>query len=156
MRGVVGWNGRAILIPGRSFAGKTTLVAELLRAGAVYYSDEYAVLDSRGRVHPYERPLGMRSDPSFRSSRIRVEDFGAESATKPLPVGLVVSARYQVGARWRPRQLTAGRGVLELLENTVTARTRPEFALQVLSTALPNAQILKGVRGEASEIVDPF
>jgi hypothetical protein len=31
-------------------------VAELVRAGATYYSDEFAVLDSRGRVHPFPRP----------------------------------------------------------------------------------------------------
>ena len=48
--GVVGWNDRAILIPGISYSGKTTLVDQLIRAGATYYSDEYAVLDVRGRV----------------------------------------------------------------------------------------------------------
>ena len=31
--GVVGWKGKAIVIPGRSFSGKSTLVAELVRAG---------------------------------------------------------------------------------------------------------------------------
>ncbi len=41
----VGWQRQAILIPGRSFAGKTTLVKALVEAGAVYYSDEFAVLD---------------------------------------------------------------------------------------------------------------
>ena len=51
--GVVRWRGKAILIPGRSFSGKTTLTAELVKAGATYYSDEYAVLDGQGRVHPY-------------------------------------------------------------------------------------------------------
>ncbi len=34
---VVAWNGKAILLPGRTFSGKTTLVAGLLRAGATYY-----------------------------------------------------------------------------------------------------------------------
>ena len=58
--GVVGWQGKAIIIPGRTFTGKTTMVAELVRAGATYYSDEYAVFDLQGRVHPYARPLGMR------------------------------------------------------------------------------------------------
>ena len=62
--GVVGWKDRAILIPGLSHSGKTTLVERLIRAGATYYSDEYAVLDERGRVHPYPRPLGMRSAES--------------------------------------------------------------------------------------------
>ena len=51
--GVVGWKGHAIVIPGRSRSGKTTLVAELVKAGAEYYSDEFAVLDAEGRVHPF-------------------------------------------------------------------------------------------------------
>src|SRR5687768_13430354 len=51
--GAVGWKGKAIIIPGRSLSGKTSLVAELVRAGAIYYSDEYAVLDKDGRVYPY-------------------------------------------------------------------------------------------------------
>src|SRR5438876_6947053 len=60
--GVVGWKGKAIVIPGRSFSGKSTLVAELVRAGATYYSDEYAVLDVEGNVHPYPRPVVMREN----------------------------------------------------------------------------------------------
>src|SRR5260221_5508655 len=63
--GVVGWRGRAIVIPGRSFSGKSSLTAELVRAGATYYSDEYAVFDSRGRVHPFAKPLEIRQNGSF-------------------------------------------------------------------------------------------
>src|SRR5215211_2276681 len=51
--GVVAHRGHAVLIPGMTFSGKTTLVAELVRAGATYYSDEYAALDEDGLVHPY-------------------------------------------------------------------------------------------------------
>ena len=46
--GVVGFQGRAILVPGRSGAGKSTLISELVRAGATYYSDEFAVLNQKG------------------------------------------------------------------------------------------------------------
>jgi len=54
--GVVAWQGRAVLIPGRTLSGKSWLVRALVRAGAEYYSDEFAVLDARGRVHPYPLP----------------------------------------------------------------------------------------------------
>src|SRR5439155_6705751 len=54
--GVVEWRGKAILIPGLSGSGKSTLVASLITAGAVYYSDEYAVLDWNGWVYPYPAP----------------------------------------------------------------------------------------------------
>ena len=152
--GVVGWKDWAILIPGVSHSGKTTLVDRLIRAGAKYYSDEYAVLDGRGRVHPYPRALGMRLPDGVDSKRVRADEIGAEVGSKPLRIGLVVSTRYKDGARWRPKQITRGRGVLELMSNTVSARSQPELALSVLPAALESALILKGVRGEASEIVN--
>src|SRR5260370_20995260 len=81
--GVVGWKNRAILIPGLSHSGKTTLVDQLIRAGATYYSDEYAVLDERGRVHPYARALGMRSRDSGESKKVRAEEIDALVGSKP-------------------------------------------------------------------------
>ena len=58
--GVVGWQGKAIVMPGRSHVGKTTLVSALIRAGATYYSDDMAIFDPQGRVHPYPVPLSVR------------------------------------------------------------------------------------------------
>ena len=130
--GVVGYRNRAVVIPGRSHSGKTTLVAELVRAGAVYYSDEYAVLDSRGRVHPYTRPLAIRSEGEFRGIKHPVEALGGVPGVRPLQVGLVVVSQYKQGARWRPRQLSKGEGALALLANTVSARAQPETALSTL------------------------
>ena len=152
--GVVGWKGRAIVIPGMSFSGKSTLVAELLCAGATYYSDEYAVIDEHGRVHPYARDLKIRPTESARVERLRPEQLGAGVGSKPLRVGLVVSTNFKDGRRWRPRELTRGKAVLELLANTVAARSQPEMALSFLPKALESARIMKGVRGEASEVVE--
>src|SRR2546429_1597626 len=115
--GVVGWKDRAILIPGLSHSGKTTLVERLIRAGGTYYSDEYAVIDERGRVHPYARPLGIRLADSARAVKVRAEEIGAAVGSKPLRIELVVSTGFKPGARWRPKTLTRGKGVLELLAN---------------------------------------
>jgi hypothetical protein len=73
--GVVGHRGTAIVIPGLSFAGKTTLVLALVRAGAVYYSDEFAVLDERGRVHPYAKPVSVREGGEVQTDH-EIERFG--------------------------------------------------------------------------------
>lgn len=151
--GVVGWKGKAIVIPGRSYSGKSTLVAELVRAGATYYSDEYAVFDSRGRVHPFSKPLELREEGKFIQSKITPGELGGHSGTKPLPVGLVLMTKFKSGARWRPRKLSAGKGVLELLFNTVCARRYPEKALATLQRVAHEADVLKGVRGDASEVV---
>lgn len=151
--GVVGWKGKAIVIPGRSYSGKSTLVAELVRAGASYYSDEYAVLDSRGRVHPFAKPLELREEGEFRQTKITVAELGGHSGTKPLPVGLVLMTQFKNGARWRPRKLTAGNGVLEMLFNTVSARRNPQRALATLQRVTSQADVLKGVRGDARKLV---
>jgi hypothetical protein len=58
---------------------------------------------------------------------------------------------YQPGARWQPRPISAGKGLLELMNHTVPARSRPELALNILQQLLPRARHLKGVRGEAEE-----
>ncbi|MET0648730.1 MAG: hypothetical protein ABW208_19125 [Pyrinomonadaceae bacterium] len=152
--GVVGWRGRAILIPGRSLSGKTTLVAELVRAGAEYYSDEYAVLDAEGRVHPYARPLAVREGEGMAQTRRGVEEFGGRAGSKALPVGLVVVSRYERGRRWRPRRLSPGEGVLEMFANTVSARRAPARALAALSEVAARTVILAGARGEASHAAE--
>ncbi len=153
--GVVGWEGRAIVVPGRSFSGKSTLVAELVRAGATYYSDEYAVFDSRGRVHPFAGPLQIREEGGSKQTKIDVRQLGGLAGSKPLPVGLVLVTKFKKGARWRPRNLSSGAGALELLSNTVSARRSPANALDAFDNVVAGAQIVKGARGEAHEIV-PF
>jgi hypothetical protein len=152
--GVVGWKGRAIVVPGRSRSGKTTLVAELVKAGATYLSDEFAVLDARGRVHPFAKPLSIRGAGGCdrHARRQSAEELGGRSGTRPLPVALVVLTEHRPGAEWRPERLTAGRAVIEMLAHTVPARLRPEASLQALERAVGQARVLKGVRGAAAEL----
>ncbi len=147
--GVVEWQGRAIVIPGRSHSGKSTLVAALLRAGAAYYSDEYAVLDAAGRVYPYARPLSLRQPGDKPPRKVSAATFGAAAGTGPLPVGLVVLTQYRPGRQWRPRPVSPGKSVLSLLQHAVAARRQPAAVLACLKRALRGACVLKGCRGEA-------
>jgi len=147
--GVVGWRGKAIIMPGRSFSGKTSLVAALVKAGATYYSDEYAVLDSNGRVHPYARPLALRLNGDDRQTKHSVESLGGASGHRALPVGLVVAARYKQDAEWRPRLLSAGQGALEMLANAVPARRDPQASMATIEKVVSRAPVVKGTRGEA-------
>jgi hypothetical protein len=148
--GAVGWRGRAILLPGVSCAGKSTLVAALLRAGASYYSDDYAVLDHRGYVHPFVRRLSLRSTTGA-AKRCGPEAFGARAGVEPLPVGLVAVTKYLAGSRWQPRALTKGQAVLALLEDALPARLDPDGSMRVLQEAVKAALLFKGPRGEADE-----
>lgn len=148
--GVVEWHGRAIIVPGRSYSGKSTLVAELLRAGATYYSDEFAVLDDEGRVHPFALPLSIRQPGQMASTPATPASFGAATGREPIPVGAVAVARYRKGAHWRPRKVSRGEGALALMANTVSARRNPVQALTTLRTAMADAVVMRGTRGEAS------
>lgn len=150
--GVVGWNGRAIVIPGSSHSGKTSLVRALLEAGATFYSDEFAVLDERGRVSPYLRALRVRDTGNDLGRRVPAQDLGAPLGQTPLPVGLVVSTRYQEGGVWRPRRLSPGESLLELLSHTVPARFKPRETLAVLKRVATRAAGIKGRRGEARDV----
>lgn len=155
--GVVGWHGRAIVVPGQSWSGKSTLVSALLRAGATYYSDEFAVLDHRGYVHPYARCLALREfDPQqhkVRSWRCRPEVFGRAAAT-PLPPGLVVLTRYVSGSEWQPRRLLPGKALVELLSHVIDIEQDPDMIVATLQKLLEPALILKGKRGEAEAVAD--
>jgi hypothetical protein len=146
---VVGWKGRAILIPGRSRSGKSTLTEALVGAGATYYSDEYAVLDPNGRVHPFATPISRRTEG--RPLRISIESPG----TTPLPVGLVVATRYQARTkRFRPRAITPGQVTLELFSHTVAAQRLGGKAFGILKEVSLSATGVRGPRGDAQRAAE--
>ena len=148
--GAVGWRGRAIVLPGRPEAGKTTLTAALVRAGATYLSDEFAPIDDRGKAHPFPKPLWLVGSSKQRLIRLPVEELGGVQEIRALPVGLVVFTRY--GARrWRPRPVSPGRAIIELLKHTVSTQQDPGRTLSRLERVVDSIPLLKGARGEADE-----
>jgi len=147
--GVVAHEGRGLVLPGASFAGKTTLVAALVRAGATYYSDEYAVLDGDGRVHPYARRLAMRGENGVAQLH-DASELGGADGDRPVPVAAVVLATYREGSTWEPAPMSHGEAVLALLQNTVAARTRPQESLHAATRAADGARLQRGERGDAN------
>ena len=148
--GVVAWRGRAILIPADSYKGKSTLVTELVRRGAEYYSDEFAILDADGLVSPFARPIAMRTtDGRFTPYEIELDSLGATTGIKPIPVGVILLTGYKPGARWRPEILTPGLGIIDLMPYTLSIRHAPEFSLSVLNKIARHAIIIRSLRGSA-------
>jgi hypothetical protein len=149
--GVVGVRERAIILPGRSFAGKTTLVTALMRAGAEYWSDEYAVLDADGLVHPYPKPLSVRINATRVTEERPVESLGGLAGDRPLPVAVIAFTSYRPGFAFAPRSCTAGEGTVKLLEHSIAARSRPEEVFAAVRRAATDAVVLEGDRGDADE-----
>jgi hypothetical protein len=151
--GVVGWKGQALLFPGHSCAGKSELVREFLRAGADYYSDEFAVLTQDGCVLPYARRLSLRRESSSTPERVSASVFGANTGTEPLPVSLVLLTNYRCAGTWQPKRLSPGKAILALLQHTIAARAKPDFALFILAQLSMRAVVLNSIRGEAGDTV---
>jgi hypothetical protein len=146
--GVVEIEGRALLLPARSGAGKSTLVAALLRAGATYGSDEFAVIDRNGHVHPYSRRLALRTvEPAV--TRVRPEELGSRAFVRGIPPGAVLFTEFKPDSRLATQPLSAGHVVMGLLEHCLGARGRPSETLKMLSAVAERAPGFVSARGEA-------
>lgn len=145
--GVVGFHGKAIVIPGRSHAGKTTLVMALVEAGATYYSDEYALLDAEGFVHAFQRAPRVR----HATGRYLVT---INNDLPPLPAGLVIMSAYKPNALWMPKPLSARECLFGLIDNAVGIRSYPELYLSRLKQIALNANAFSSARGEASQVAN--
>lgn len=152
--GVVAWKDKAIVIPAKSFKGKTTLVKEFIKIGAIYLSDEYAVIDKDGCAHPFLKSLSVRGIVGkYAQVEIPAKQFGGISAEKPLPVSMVLITEFREKAQWKPKILNSGEGVLEIIPHCLPIRANPKFTLQVLNKVSSRAIICKSFRGEAKNFV---
>jgi hypothetical protein len=149
--GVVSWRGRAILIPGRTLTGKSTLVAAMVRAGAEYLSDEFALLDRNGRVYPFAKPISIRSPGTDSVKLLSVESIGGSVAQRPLKVGAIVATRHRDNAKSNFRIISSGQGMMALLFNAIAARVSPARVMRATRAASARAVVLRGPRGEAEE-----
>lgn len=149
--GVVSWRGRAVVIPGDSDSGKSTLTAELVKAGAGYLSDEFAVFDRIGQAHPFPRAIWLRSSRTSMGVPTTPESLGGTTTRAVLPVGAIIITRYRRGARWQPVAASPGEGALALFRHAFSVTRAPEFTLGVARAAANSAHVLIGDRGEAHE-----
>ncbi len=155
--GVVSRKGKAVILPGRSFYGKTTLTAALLKRGAIYYSDEYAILDADGFLHPFPKMLSLRGDDAVnhrKQTDYPVEQLGSTAGTEKIRVGAVLITEYKEKARWKPVVLTPAQGIIEILRHAVAIRQNPQFTLGVLNKIAADALFVKSKRGDVSESAD--
>jgi len=141
-------DGRAVVLPGRSFAGKTTLGLALAAEGAVLASDEYALVDpATGLVTGWPRPARVRMS----GGDSRREPVAA--AIPPTPVALVALLRFDAALVDAERAvevapLTRADAVVRVLDETVCARSRPDPSFDA-ALHLSAADVVAGRRGAA-------
>ncbi len=146
--GVLVHDRRAILLPGRSFAGKSTLVRALVRAGAVYYSDDLAAVDAAGRVHAVPRRLAIRRTPTD-VTHVDASHLGWTPCCPPRPIKNTLLTRYRPGASFAPRRLSPGRGALALFGHALSAASTPEQTFRAVVALASRVPVYATDRGEA-------
>jgi hypothetical protein len=143
--GVVGHEGRAIVLPGPTMVGKSQLVAALLRAGALYYTDDWAVFDADGRARPFPVDLLMRGE-----GKVTPESLGGVRGEEPIPVGLIALLTFRPGGEWRVESRSRGAGTMMLLQ-AAYGMDEPPAAMKIARNAAAGALVIEGERGEADE-----
>jgi len=149
--GAVGWNGRSILIPGQSGAGKSSLTAWFVDKGFAYLTDELSVLAADGAVAGLSRALMLkRAADTFVSALPRFTSWQRHRAGETLmlrpetpddhapagllPCGLIIFPSFTPGADLTIRPLTSARACIGLMGCNVNSRNLPDGGFTIISS----------------------
>ena len=136
-------DGTAVIFPGRSRWGKSTMVASLVDQGCGYLSDEYAVVSPEGSVFPLSKPIRLRSDGTVLYKYPR-----GVSAPGGLPCSAVILTRYEEDSIWSPEPLSRGNAVLGILPTALQSRDAPKQVLESLTALVKNAACCQSPRSD--------
>jgi hypothetical protein len=147
--------GVGLVFPGGIAAGKSTLVAGLLRAGFRYLTDEAVALDRDTLwIRPYPKPVSLDpgSWPLFPElepdADLATGDYKAAQWQVPpnaigpgllgqsCPIGVVVFPRLEVGAESRLEPVGRAEALVELAGHTFRFSDRSRDALDLLAEAV--------------------
>lgn len=145
--GVVQTEHGLLLLPGATFAGKSTLIKSLVELGCVYFSDEYAVVNDRGEVLPFLRGVRLRDG----SRRVYWDAPQRAPSMTAAAVKAIYFLDYEPGESLQPRRLSSSEALTRLLEHTVNARERPQESLSSLTLLTVSAQAFESRRGESEQ-----
>lgn len=170
---VVGTGGRAMLLPGRSGAGKTTLAAGLVGAGMGYLSDEVAAVDPTTlTVEPFPKPLTVKDGAwgvmaplaapagdvpqRYRDGSWHVDprDIRAGSIAGRCPPALIVFPRYQPGGSTELSPVGRAEALAQLATHTFNVPYSGQRGLSVLAAVVRQCRTFSLVVGDLDQACD--
>jgi hypothetical protein len=153
--GGVEHDGRGLVLPGVSEAGKSTLVAGLVSRGFRYLSDEAVGIDWRSlALVPYPKPLGLdrgswdlfpelAGRPAARGPEQWLVAVARESLGGRCPAAAIVFPRYEAGARTTLEPLRRAEALIELTKNTFRFDALGRRALQTLGELVAGVECFR-------------
>jgi hypothetical protein len=160
------WRGRGLMFPAPADSGKTTLIAGLIRGGLRYLTDEAALIDQDGTLHPYPKTLSLRPPsmeviPELQESlppefawrsrlkyHVRPQDLRPRAIGRPCPVGYVIVPRYARGSPTVLESLRRPEALMELATNCFNLNRFGAEGLALLAGVVRNAQCYKLSMGD--------
>ena len=149
---VLDWRGRALVLPGLSRAGKSTLALALVLAGARYLSDELLAFTSAGAAEPVPRALKIRDEcveyfPEFAERFVgmgegRFLPFSAlpsDVLAGPTPIGAIVVPRWSPAGTDVLTPLSRGEALLALAASSLNFGTHRETSIDWLAELVDEA-----------------
>jgi hypothetical protein len=167
--GAVSRQGRAVLLPGRPGAGKSTTTTALLLRGFGYLSDEAAPVQGDLRIRPYPKPVvvGRGSWSSVLAARRGRIPFagpeldawwldpcrlGSDIARDPLPVGAVVAPQYRAGAILSIEELSRAEATALMASNTFNLHEHGIDGISRVADAITDVPLLRATFGDVEEV----
>ena len=147
--GAVELDGAAVVFPGRSRWGKSTLVASLGAQGCGYLSDEYAVVSPEGTVFPFSKPIRLRSGGNG-ATYCHLPGVGLPGG---FPCAALVLTRFAEGTGWSPKAVSPGEAILRTLPSALGNRDEPERVLEALAALVRDASCYEGERGDSEPTI---
>jgi hypothetical protein len=148
--GVVAWKGRALLLPGTTGSGKSTLTAFLASSGFRYLTDELAYVPSGSiSVEGFTAPLKIKkSGLDSLAGRVPLDagasmagrhdvlvdpDGGGGDAPAALPLSVIIFPRYRRRTRFSLAPLSPAKTALRLIAGILNAEALPDHGFREAS-----------------------
>lgn len=161
-------NGRAILMPGVSRGGKSTLVSRLIELGFGYITDDVSVVSGDLTLSAPFRPLTVRED-TFAEMQLR----GTAAEALPLAngshlvavtpyagsaptCGLLLFPRFSAGSELRLSLLSPARATMRLMQHNHSGHDRHSYGLATLSRLAAETPAIEIVYGHSDQIGGPL
>ncbi len=173
--GVMEREGVGVAFPAAPGSGKTTLCAGLLARGWRFLSDEFALIDNEGMIHPYPKalcikegsfavmehlglpmvqPRRYRKGKKGRVAYVNPRFAGDESLGRKCRLAHVVFPKYASGATPRLRTITRGETGFELAQLSFNLRKKSSVGMAMLMGALQTADCHRLASGEIDATCD--
>lgn len=138
-----------VIVPGSSGAGKSSLCVAAMEAGWEVWSDEYCLIDTAtGEVSGWPRPIRQRlSGGGVR----RIDHPGHRGPGRATHVITMTYVKEATGPALTLEPMSPGQVAMDLMANTVCARSRSEETFWATTGLAKTVTGLAGVRGDISD-----